>query len=76
MYAAVHERGRGAAAPRGERVDIGVPKRVIEIEPTTLPLPEPAPILEPSVDPIPAPAPDPTIAPEPAPVTEPAPDGR
>jgi hypothetical protein len=36
-------------------VDIGLPKRVIEIEPASLPVPEPAPILEPSVDPLPAP---------------------
>ena len=36
-------------------MDIGLPKRVIEIEPASLPVPEPAPILEPSVDPLPAP---------------------
>jgi hypothetical protein len=46
-------------------VDIGLPKRVIEIEPATLPLPEPAPILEPTVEPLPA-------EPETAPVRIPA----
>ena len=43
-------------------MDIGLPKRVIEIEPASLPVPEPAPVLEPSVDPLPA---------EPAPAEEP-----
>lgn len=38
-------------------MDIGLPKRVIEIEPASLPVPEPAPILEPSVEPL-APQPD------------------
>lgn len=52
---------------REVRVDIGLPKRVIEIEPASLPVPEPAPILEPSVDPLPEPSP--------APVPEPAPEG-
>jgi hypothetical protein len=33
-------------------MDIGLPKRVIEIEPASLPVPEPAPILEPTVEPI------------------------
>jgi hypothetical protein len=33
-------------------MDIGLPKRVIEIEPASLPVPEPAPILEPSVEPL------------------------
>jgi hypothetical protein len=47
-------------------MDIGLPKRVIEIEPASLPVPEPAPILEPSVDPLPAPEP------EPVPVSDPA----
>ncbi len=53
---------------RRTAVDIGLPKRVIEIEPASLPVPEPAPILEPSVDPLPAPEP------EPVPVSEPASD--
>jgi hypothetical protein len=47
-------------------MDIGLPKRVIEIEPASLPVPETAPILEPSVDPLPAPEP------EPVPVSDPA----
>jgi hypothetical protein len=33
-------------------MDIGLPKRVIEIEPASLPVPEPAPILEPTVEPV------------------------
>jgi hypothetical protein len=48
----------------GANVDIGLPKRVIEIEPASLPVPDPAPILEPSVEPLPDPAPERT--PEPA----------
>jgi hypothetical protein len=48
-------------------MDIGLPKRVIEIEPESLPVPGPAPILEPSVDPRPAPEPEPALVPEPAP---------
>jgi len=44
---------------RRTAVDIGLPKRVIEIEPASLPVPEPAPILEPSVDPLPEPGPVP-----------------
>ena len=51
----------------GRSLDIGLPKRVIEIEPATLPVPEPAPILEPTVDPLPA-------EPEPAPVRTPEPE--
>jgi hypothetical protein len=47
-------------------MDIGLPKRVIEIEPASLPVPEPTPILEPSVDPLPAPEP------EPVPISDPA----
>ncbi len=46
-------------------MDIGLPKRVIEIEPASVPVPEPAPILEPSVEPRPEPVPEPTF-PEPA----------
>ena len=47
-------------------MDIGLPKRVIEIEPATLPVPGPAPILEPTVEPLPAePEPAPVHAPEP-----------
>lgn len=45
-------------------VDIGLPKRVIEIEPASLPVPEPAPILEPDVEPLVEPAP--VRIPEPA----------
>ena len=52
---------------RRTAVDIGLPKRVIEIEPASLPVPEPAPILEPSVDPQPEPEPEPVRIPEPAP---------
>ncbi|MET1011649.1 MAG: hypothetical protein ABWY83_04665 [Actinomycetota bacterium] len=52
---------------RRTAVDIGLPKRVIEIEPASLPIPEPAPILEPSVDPQPEPEPEPVRIPEPAP---------
>jgi hypothetical protein len=48
-------------------VDIGLPKRVIEIEPVSPPLPEPAPILEPSVEPLSHPDPDPVLVPEPSP---------
>lgn len=44
-------------------MDIGLPKRVIEIEPASLPVPEPAPILEPSVEPL---VPVPERTPEPA----------
>ena len=45
-------------------MDIGLPKRVIEIEPASLPVPEPAPILEPTVEPLPAdPEPTPVHAP-------------
>jgi hypothetical protein len=51
-------------------LDIGLPKRVIEIEPASLPVPEPAPILEPSVDPLPAPEPEPALVPEQPPVPE------
>jgi hypothetical protein len=40
-------------------VDIGRPKRIIEVEPVTLPLPEPA---EPVSEPVPA---DPARQPEP-----------
>jgi hypothetical protein len=46
-------------------MDIGLPKRVIEIEPASLPVPEPAPVLEPSVEPV-APDTDPTPAGEPS----------
>ena len=49
-------------------MDIGLPKRVIEIEPASLPVPEPAPVLEPTVDPLP-PA-DPTPAQEPVTIPE------
>jgi len=52
-------------------MDIGLPKRVIEIEPASLPVPEPAPILEPTVEPV-----EP-VAPErdrPAPAGEPSRD--
>ena len=61
--------GGGPRRGRPERfdVDIGLPKRVVEIEPASLPVPEPAPILEPSVEPLPEPSP--------APVPEPAPEG-
>ena len=61
--------GGGPRRGRPERfdVDIGLPKRVVEIEPASLPVPEPAPILEPSIDPLPEPSPDP--------VREPAPEG-
>jgi hypothetical protein len=56
---------------RRTAVDIGLPKRVIEIEPASLPVPEPAPLLEPSVDPhpeaVPEPEPEPVLVPEPAP---------
>jgi hypothetical protein len=40
-------------------MDIGKPKRVIEVEPTSLPLPEPlAPIVEPApAEPAPSPIP-------------------
>lgn len=48
-------------------MDIGLPKRVIEIEPASLPVPEPAPILEPSVDPTPVPEHEPALVPERAP---------
>ena len=41
-------------------MDIGLPKRVIEIEPASLPVPEPAPVLEPSVEPLPPTEPDPS----------------
>jgi hypothetical protein len=49
-------------------MDIGLPKRVIEIEPASLPVPEPAPVLEPSVEPVEPVAPDtdPTPAGEPS----------
>ena len=59
--------GGGPVEDKGLVVDIGLPKRVIEIEPASLPVPEPAPILEPSVDPLPEPSP--------APLPEPAPEG-
>jgi hypothetical protein len=39
-------------------MDIGLPKRVIEIEPASLPVPEPAPILEPTVEPLEPVSPD------------------
>jgi hypothetical protein len=56
-------------------MDIGLPKRVIEIEPASLPVPEPAPILEPSVDPLPAaPDPEPVLVPEEPPVPEQVPE--
>ena len=57
--------------PEDKALDIGLPKRVIEIEPASLPVPEPAPILEPSVDPLPTPEPEPVAVPEPKPVSEP-----
>jgi hypothetical protein len=57
-------------------VDIGLPKRVIEIEPASLPVPEPAPILEPTVEPLPAePEPTPVHAPR-EPDDEPIPETR
>ena len=56
-------------------MDIGLPKRVIEIEPATLPVSEPAPILEPTVEPLPAePTPEPVHAPTPEPEDAPAPE--
>jgi len=55
------------ASTGGQALDIGLPKRVIEIEPASLPVPEPAPILEPSVDPVPTPEPEPVPVPEPVP---------
>lgn len=59
-------------------MDIGLPKRVIEIEPASLPVPEPAPVLEPSVDPLPPaePSPDPVREPldDPVPIPEPEPE--
>ncbi len=65
--------GRREADPLHRRtaVDIGLPKRVIEIEPASLPVPEPAPILEPSIDPLPEIVPEPE--PEPVRVPEPTP---
>jgi hypothetical protein len=51
-------------------VDIGLPKRVIEIEPASLPVPEPAPVLEPSRDPLPDPEPEPVLVPEQPPIPE------
>ena len=41
-------------------MDIGEPKRTIEVEPVTLPVPEPLPIEEPAPaeEPVPAPVPD------------------
>ena len=57
-------------------MDIGLPKRVIEIEPATLPVPEPAPILEPTVEPLPTePVPEPVHAP-PTPEPDDAPTGE
>jgi hypothetical protein len=56
--------GVGTGVTGGDHVDIGLPKRLIEIEPGTLPVPEPAPILEPTVEPLPDPAPE--RAPQPA----------
>ena len=56
---------------RRTAVDIGLPKRVIEIEPASLPVPEPAPILEPSVDPLPEAVPEPEPEPEPVRIPEP-----
>jgi hypothetical protein len=53
-------------------MDIGLPKRVIEIEPASLPVPEPAPILEPSIDP--RPEPEPILVPEPTPAPERVPE--
>jgi hypothetical protein len=47
---------------------------VIEIEPASLPVPEPAPVLEPSVDPLPEP--EPALVPEHAPAPERVPGGR
>jgi hypothetical protein len=64
--------GNRRPPPEDEALDIGLPKRVIEIEPASLPVPEPAPILEPSVDPLPDPEPEPVVTPEPEPVSEPA----
>lgn len=55
-------------------MDIGLPKRVIEIEPASLPVPEPAPILEPSIDPQPERVPEPMPDPEPVRIPEPAPE--
>jgi hypothetical protein len=52
-------------------MDIGLPKRVIEIEPATLPVPEPAPILEPTVEPLEPVGPD---TDRPAPAGEPSRD--
>lgn len=62
----------GGAAARGPwleaRVNIGRPQRIIEVEPVTVPLPDP---VEPPAGPAPAePAPAQTPAPEP--VDEPA----
>jgi hypothetical protein len=72
------ERVAGSREPddlhRRTGVDIGLPKRVIEIEPASLPVPEPAPILEPSVDPQPEFVPDPVPEPEPVRIPEPAPE--
>jgi hypothetical protein len=56
---------------RRTAVDIGLPKRVIEIEPASLPVPEPAPILEPSVDPLPEAVPEPEPESEPVRIPEP-----
>ena len=61
-------RSRGIGDRRERYVDIGLPKRVIEIDPASLPVPEPAPILEPSVEPLvdPGPVTAPERTPEPA----------
>ncbi len=64
---------RAVTPPEVEPVNIGRPKRIIEVEPATLPLPEPAfPIEEPAPG-VPEPVPGPVHEPTPTPVHEPTP---
>jgi hypothetical protein len=44
---------RAAELPRRPAVDIGQPKRIIEVEPVSLPLPEAIPAPEPQGVPVP-----------------------